>query len=385
MRTFTLSSPTPWRRSGPFTLAFPVCLPLIAWLASCGPVAPPAPPHRSPIDISTPAEAWNAANDPLRLRDYYDVAFATLPLTADLERKPWTDTYWPSYRAGLAQRWNDPAGPDPFTYALPTETDVRAMDADALARLSPAEKYDIFLGRFDYPFVSYERDRTSPTDPGWFGLCHGWAPAALNFEEPGPVVLESPSGISIPFGSSDVKALVLYVQQSGIDTRFVGSRCNSDDDVDADDPECRDINAGSFHVILANQIALLQQGFVAEVNRTSQVWNQPVYGFTSEVQSVSTDVYPGAAPGTTSVATVRTSMRYIVEMGPSWSAMPFADFTAQGSESTYDYTVELDAHGDVIGGEWISTRHPDFLWTQTAPRFSGYFKEVATIYEAATR
>ena len=30
-----------------------------------------------------------------------------------------------------------------------------------------------------------------------------------------------------------------------------------------------------------------------------------------------------------------------------------------------EYTLEIDANGYIIGGEWNSTKYPDFLWMQT--------------------
>jgi hypothetical protein len=348
-------------------------------LSSCGPA--------SPLPSNT-NEAWNAQNDPRNLRDKYVVTLASLPLEASLARKPWTDSYWPSYRGGLANRWRDLDHPDPFTYALPTEAEVRAMSFDDLKNLSPAEKYDIYRGRFDYPFVAYERKRTHPTDPKWFGLCHGWAPAALNFDEPRPTTITTATGISLPFGAADVKALLGYVQQSGQEAHVAGARCNTDPSSDTpstdSSPACQDINAGSFHVILANQIGLLQEGFVAEVHKTKEVWNHPVFGFESTIIATSTDVYPTAAPGTTTIVSVKTTMSYIVGLGAGWYPMPFDTFTSQGNTARYDYTLELDAAGAIIGGEWISEDHPDFFWTQAKPRFTGYLRDVEAIYAAAT-
>lgn len=351
------------------------------FVSSCGQIAS----DRSPIDASNSKEAWNAVNDPSNLRDLYEVHFALLPLSADLERKPWSDTYWPSNQGGLASRWHDPLRPNAWSYELNTETQVQTMSQESLALLSPAEKYDVFVGRYTFPLVSHERQRTHASDPGWFGLCHGWAPAAINFKEPNPVVVESTAGVKVPFGSSDVKALLLFAQQYGDDSRMAGDRCNFDDAGRASDPECRDINAGSFHVILANQIGIRGEGFVAEVNRAAQVWNQPVFGFTTEVISQSSDVYASAAPGTVSIVTVRSKMRYIVEMAPQWEPLPYAEFPSQGTDRQYDYTLELNANGEILGGEWLSDDHPDFFWTQSKPEFTGYFAELSQIYEAATR
>lgn len=334
------------------------------------------------LDLSGGKEAWNDANDPLNLRDRYEVTLAALPAAAELARKPWTDTYWPSYKGGLANRWADPAAESAFSYALNQRDAVARMSVDALKKLSPAEKYDIFVGRYDYPLTSYERRRTHADDPSWFGLCHGWAPAAINYEEPNPVVVEGAGGVKVPFGSSDVKALLLFAQQDGPDTRFAGDRCNVNSNNGSN--ACKDINAGSFHIILANQIGLLQEGFVAEISKASQVWNQPVFGYRSEARSESATVYAGAAPGTVKIVEMRTTMRYIGEMGPRWEPLPFTDYPYQEGTRTYDYALELDAQGRIIGGEWRSGDHPDFVWTQKAPAWSGYFKALQKIYAAAT-
>lgn len=348
-------------------------------LAGCGGVV------SRPIDISRPEEAWNANNDPVNLREQYEVSFAQLPLTGELARKPWTDSYWPNNRGGLADRWNDPNAERAFSYALHSEEAVRGMTEAELALLSPAEKYDIFSGRFDYPLVRHERQRNKPDDPGWFGLCHGWAPAAINFEEPQPVTLRSAGGIEVPFGASDIKALLTFTQQFARETRFLGSRCNRTvGDAGHDEaPECRDTNAGSFHIVLANQIALLGASFVADMSRSDQVWNQPVFAYTSTVDRTSDEVYAGAAPGTVRIAAVTTRVRYIGELGAAWEAMPYERFPWQGSEETLRYRLELDGNGDIIGGEWDTHARPDFLWTEERPDFTGYFAALMTIYEAS--
>ncbi len=338
-------------------------------------------PSTPNFDYSQSSQAWNQANDPARLKDTYEVHFDALPLIAALEQKPWTDTYWPNDQGGLADRWHHPDAPDAFTYALNDSATVAAMDETALSQLSPAEKYDVFLGRYNYPLVARERSRTSPAHPSWFGLCHGWAAAALNFKEPRPVVVEGAGGIRVPFGSSDIKGLLTYAQAARIaEARTVGRRCNTNT---GGGNECQDINAGSFHIILANQIALLKAGFVVEVRRTSEVWNHPVFGFASEKVGETDVIYANAAPGTVKIVQVKTLVRYLTELGPSWEPLPFVEFPNQESKREFDYNLELNAEGEILGGEWISPEHPDFVWTQAAPQLVGYFKGVSQIYEAS--
>ena len=51
-----------------------------------------------------------------------------------------------------------------------------------------------------------------PTTPAWQVYCHGWTAASIAFEEPAPILVTNPDGLRIPFGSSDIKALLTYLQ-----------------------------------------------------------------------------------------------------------------------------------------------------------------------------
>ncbi len=337
-----------------------------------------------PVDPSSTQEAWNAKNDPLQLSGEYERTLASLPLTGALDTTPWSDTYWPSNQAGISNRWK--LDDDPFAYVSPDFGTLLSMSIAERAVLSPAEKFDAFVGRYDYPLVQRERARTSPDRATWEGICHGWAPAALNFAEPKPILIEGANGVAIPFGSADVKALLSYYQgeMTRPKTKFLGSRCNFDLATNPEaalNPECRDTNAGAFHVVVANQLGILKQGFVADVTRDVQVWNQPIHGFSAQILAYQPPS-AGAAVGTVQEAVVQTVMTYTIEVAPKWDAL--VGTPANPSlQAIYDYRVELDANGVIIGGEWLGEARPDFLWTQERPAFQGYFQMLGTLYEAA--
>jgi hypothetical protein len=122
---------------------------LIPLLGGCG--ARPA--------TSAAKEHWNNANDPRLLAGDYVVKLDALPHDAETTLKPWSDTYWPSFKGGLAYRWNAFAGGDGFSYDLLTKDDVQAMSEGQLRQLSPAEKYDILLGRWGPRSTSRSRSR----------------------------------------------------------------------------------------------------------------------------------------------------------------------------------------------------------------------------------
>jgi hypothetical protein len=336
-------------------------------------------------DASSAKEEWDAQNQPLTLSAGYVHSFSQLPVEGVLEKTPWTDDYWPSYQGGIAKRWKDSSS-DNFSYRTPSRGRLQRMSEADLARLSPAEKFDIFIGDYRYGTVAIERSRVSPDNQTWEGICHGWAPAAINFEEPKPVLLANQDGIKLPFGSSDVKALLSYYQGQINRTRapILGGRCNIDlatNPARALDPACRDTNAGAFHIVLANQIGIRKQSFVADVTRDYMVWNQPVHAFTSRVLRTQ-EPSPGAAPGTVEEKLIETVMTYTVEVDPQWDALVGTPGHSDNS-ATYLYRIELDGNGEIIGGEWESEERPDFLWTQPRPEFFGRWSSLETIYRAA--
>jgi hypothetical protein len=189
--------------------------------------------------------------------------------------------------------------------------------------------------------------------------------------------------VEVPFGSSDIKALLTYLQQyqnPWDNTRFLGERCN-ENDTDDTDSACRDVNAGSFHIIMANIIGVEKRAFVADISRRSEVWNQPVFGFKSQIIDDQVPLYESAAPGTDSIALVRSSVEYISEMPPHWETRHAEAFPQQIRTMDVDYTLELDASGHIIGGEWRQSQRPDFIWTQRANLFHGYFEPLKEVYE----
>lgn len=328
-------------------------------------------------------EAWDGYNNPAQLDAGSVVALNELPTSGEALKQPWSDIYWPSQLGGIALRWLN-GYRSLFSTPLLQEIDVRKMSERQLAELSPAEKYDIYMGRFDFPTVQSELARTHPSLPSWFGLCHGWSSAALNFEEPGNVSVKGPSGIDVPFGSSDVKALLAYAQ--GVvyvpPLRVLGQRC--DVDLTArpelrDTGACRDTNAGSFHLVLTNLVGRQGQVILADMTRGSEIWNFPIFGFSSR-EILRQPPTPGAAAQAVSEVIVETDVDFLVEISsPTW--LPLIDSRRVASQRTrYAYAIELDSLGRIVGGRWLSDERPDFVWVQQKADFRGYYGAIEDIY-----
>ena len=53
---------------------------------------------------------------------------------------------------------------------------------------------------------------------------------------------------------------------------------------------------------------------------------------------------------------------YLIETQPQRLSYDNAAMDAK-SKVQYVYDLELDENGNIIGGEWYTNKHPDFLWT----------------------
>ncbi|MBM3383107.1 MAG: hypothetical protein FJY29_11795 [Betaproteobacteria bacterium] len=333
-------------------------------------------------------EAWDDYNNPALLDSGSVVVFSDLPAAAVTTKIPWSDIYWPSYLGGIALRWMNGIEPA-FPLQRPTEEQVRSMSQEQLALLSPAEKYDIFMGRYDFPTVQTELLRNHSSMPTWYGLCHGWSSATLNYEEPGTVTLRGASGVDVPFSSGDVKALLAYAQGVVFSpmARVLGQRCEADLNTQPhmrNTAACRDTNAGSFHLVLANYVGRAGQSVIADFTRGAEVWNFPIYGFSTR-ELVRRAPSLGAAPQTVVEVVVETTVDFIVEVETP-NVLPIGDSRSIAAEKiAFQYALELDSLGRIVGGSWITEERPDFLWIQERADFRGYYGSIEGIYENSLR
>jgi hypothetical protein len=325
------------------------------------------------------ASGWDGANDPSIFSSNFEYRLAQLPLKATLpaEKMPWSETYWPAQKGSINYRWNSPS-PEGFGNENPTRDQLMHMSHDQLAQLSPSEKYDVAMGRYSFPLKKEVASGSSPRAKDWAGICNGWAPAALEFREPKPVEVTNPDGIVVPFGSSDVKGLLSYhlAFEADLDVAQVGKRCFKMTRF-LGASACDDINPGAMHVILANQLGILHEGFVGEIDRTHEVWNQPIYGFESEIVGSAQSRHAAQA------VRVRTKIYYTDELETSnWEPVNGTD-KFKFDHQDVEYILELDSTGRITGGQWITQDvHPDFFWkANKKPIFDGDFKGLNKIYQ----
>lgn len=315
---------------------------------------------------------WEDYSDPTIRSASYEYAFAKLPLAGSPKdtRKLWASDFWSRRKGSINLRWNSrtPVG---FDLKSPTREEAMAMSQDQLASLAATEKLDILNGDFEYTTVKEVDKIADKHAEAWHGICNGWAPAAVNHNEPTPKTLTSVDGIKIPFGSSDIKALLSFYyayHQDVASTHQMGKRCML-----GFGPGCdQDLNAGAFHIVLTNTVGIEQESMIVDVERGRQVWNHAVNEFHSQI--VDTNVAPASdsAKGTVRRIRVKTDMQYVSAIkANSW-------YPTNGTPEHindvkhYEYLLDIDANGKIIGGEWISKVRPDFLWSmEKATSFKG--------------
>lgn len=321
-----------------------------------------------------------------------------------LAESPWSDDYWALYLGVLGKRYADPRFPRSddwhenylYTQRHPAGDIVARADAGAIDLLSPAEKYDILVGDTAMGLTQrmwaegkYYYDRDGEVE-SWMGICHGWAPASYCLPRPRRAVdvLAADGRTRLRFYPSDIKGLatLLWANADTV-SRFVGGRCNDKQPaVDASgrltSERCFDTNPGTFHLAVVNQLGVARRSAVIDATFDYEVWNQPLYGYRYALFNPQTRRYtPDLAAATVSRADytrdhfrtrrapaaaafvgVMMQLTYVVETVPTHAAED-----APGNDRLrtvrYLYDLELDAAGEIIGGEWYTNKHPDFLWT----------------------
>lgn len=335
-------------------------------------------------------------------------------LKATLDETPWSDTYWPLYQGVLGARYANHSFQGGATwkgyyeFISNNKETLKEIARDgnelALLSLSPSEKYDLLIGDVAGDQKMYESGYLTPhmwaegraywdqygdVEP-WMGICHGWAAASYMVPRPTKAVdVPSADGkLALKFYPSDMKGLMSYLwAKTSPPTRFIGGRCN-DKDAKTDpesgrilDEKCFDTNPANWHQIVVNQIGVAKRSFVMDATFDYEVWNQPIHSYsykyfnpqtgktarklstaTVEMSKFTNDKFKKfRAPKAAYVVGIEMEVTYVVEANASHLETDSAANDITQSVS-YMYDLELDEKMNVIGGEWYSNAHPDFLW-----------------------
>ncbi len=348
-------------------------------------------------------DRWDSRNRPDRFDGEFVYELESLPLEGRSANEAWPSTYWPTYEDSINDRWHGEE-------LSPAEKYDQAFNGwtppEGFNELRPFNRYSPKPGEgwdteyYDQlgPLASYvsnnmgnKRDRDlaisndgRPEDgewpvESWWGLCHAWVPAAMLEDRP----MRSVTHNGVTFHVGDMEAL-LIAAYNRTPADMIGGRCNrggSDEEyqVERDEhgrainPECRDTNAGSMHVIMTNYLGLMNRPFAEDRTYDYEVWNQPVVGFritkqeeisverANELLGLTGDTYMYNADAV-KLYDVNASMTYITE---SHASTEPNDASRHERTDNYTYILEVDGAGKVIGGEYYGRSregHPDFLW-----------------------
>lgn len=320
--------------------------------------------------------------------------------SATLSVRPWSDDYWAIKNGVLAYRyadegrtWGDWKEVTDYVRNRPANILIESGLVDVL---SPAEKYDLLVGDKNYSLTKSMLDEgktyydRSGEVEDWMGICHGWSPASFMLPRPKAVakVLAADGETLIPFFPADIKALgsLLWAKQSP-GSRFSGGRCNEKepktDSVNGRivDQNCFDTNPGTWHKAIVNQVGVADRSFVMDATFDYEVWNQPVYSYSYSYFNPQTfdraESYKDAAVKVQDfkkdkfkeyrsseakyIVGVEMVVKYIAETRPSHRSYD-KEYLDRVVTVSYRYDLELNSRGSIIGGEWYSNKHPDFLW-----------------------
>lgn len=333
--------------------------------------------------------------------------------SATLAESPWSSSYFPIYQGILGARYAarnfQGAGSDwaSFYDATLGDNSLAAIVARGnpveLETLSPSEKYDLLIGDprarpadvngFLTPRMWQEGNTYMSTYgnvESWMGICHGWAPASFMVMRPRKPVraLASVENADVKLYPEDVKGLTSYLwAKARTDVGFLGERCHSKTpQVDPMtgrvlDNDCFDVNPGIWHMAIVNQIGQAKRSMIIDATFDYEVWNQPVHAYSyryfnpqtgRETDSIAEAKVSRAEFTKDKFAKFRSSdavafvgvemtLTYVAETASVHAEVDSAEDDALRTVH-YMYDLEVNANGEIIGGEWYSRQHPDFLW-----------------------
>lgn len=339
-------------------------------------------------------------------------------------------------------------------YVLTSEAQLTEKE---LAKLAPSEKYDILLGnsldlsnriwdfinswkkdmKWDYitsidlPSDDYEIEKKNYIVANWEGICHGWAPASGVIPKPEKtVVVTLPDGRRMPFYPEDIKGLISLTWANSLVQDNVlseGLRCKRIrpkrdrygrfyDTIPEDGkilPRCADIHPAVMHVALSNVTGNQGRSFVIDINPKIAVANQPIVGYKFNYFHPETGKDLSFEKALTPYDSYRENDVYAENRNPDTafvvgveSTITYADWTQikkpeskdylkdKTSELVSLYDLEIDAAGNIIGGQWrgyknllsmssesgpsMNTSRPDFLWV-VPKNFKKYFAPISSL------
>lgn len=321
------------------------------------------------------ADSWNPGAMQVLLHSNLEYDLSQLPLEGQRSISIQRDL-WPAALDGLNWR-PDPNELSPAEkYALLHGLDVTAFTA-AVSRVSGVlsssrtcdsdQQCDAQLDE-----ICARRRNQSAQEPGRCvstrkNLQKGFA--AWSIKDPAPlqnVERQSPEGKTIVFKPRDIAALqsLLWDLEAQVQA-LTPMHCHWK--TGKPQNSCRDLNPGTYHILLTNYLGLQGKSFVENRTIGDTVWSLPVSGYRILKMEplLETELLLYKKQN------VRQSSSMAVEV-----EVAYGDYTVRQS-----YILDLDAKGRITGGKWThesqgdqESEFPDFIWTPGTPKKSKFVR-----------
>jgi hypothetical protein len=278
----------------------------------------------------------------------HEKIFFRLPSEGHSSKNFWSSSIWNKEKEFINWRWNSSVS-ESQDYSSPYQIQVFLMTDEELAALSPSEKFDLLRARYDYPL----REEASGLHENSIDPVYAWQLASYFHPEPQVKTMINPDGLAIPFGSSDIKALLSYHYGRMSKTEVgdsIGKVCG--------DEGCKGrLDPGTFHVTLTNKLGRKSETFFVDVNPLEKVEARLAIKYKSTILD---ELFPtGEVPyGTVNTLKILNQLTFLdSSSAPSWEPSGGSFLIKE-----YHYYLYLNLKNEIIGGKWLNPIQPDSLW-----------------------
>jgi len=305
---------------------------------------------------------FGISNEATELYQTYNYGNSSHILTN--EKAPWGGNYFSWKYGGLSTRWG--AFSQDSKYPISNQLDynkVKNMTTDQIARLSPAEKLDIYLGYTDFRITKQELKNRGPETNNifsWEGFCNGVrAAGALTSEPIKTITVKSPDGKEVKFYPADLKILIgatyFYLNNLGY------GQFGSNNSIAP--------NAGVFDIALRLLVGDKEKVFFFDNNQSEQIWNHSVVGYSRTViedvrPARQGEIFPNNA---IKALSYKLTLYHMGETSLEDMNSPTKPRISNLSpccveQEIYTYTLYLNANNTIVDGKWLNNLYPDTVW-----------------------
>ncbi|MBK9321982.1 MAG: hypothetical protein IPM97_03315 [Bdellovibrionaceae bacterium] len=303
-----------------------------------------------------------------KLWDFENPLVGKTQFVLPAKQAPWAGNYFAMQGGGIASRWQTNSHPS-INERFPNRQQAMALTAAQIDKLSPIEKYDLYVGDYSFQATKHElthRGLYRPQRPEpWEGFCNGVRCAGFSLQEPkGPIDVTNNDGIPIRFHPTDLKALAgasyFYVEKY----TDIGRPSNGNE-IAAAQP-----NPAIFDLALRFYIGVKKKSFVIDSHLGSEIWNESVVGFNRKIHDPAplTKTEKVKFPGAVHKLLIETELYTLGEVDINETNGPTKKQVSNGEHLTatpVSYTLYINEDGKAFEGKWHKSKDEygvDFAW-----------------------